>query len=61
MAVFPRYAKVLEADSTSMRVRTALQLINQTLDEFLTEQEGEFDQTKWDSSPAHKRAALFMI
>jgi len=26
-----------------MRVRTALQLINQTLDEFLAEQEGEFD------------------
>jgi putative DNA methylase len=40
MAVFSRYAKVLEADGTPMRVRTALQLINQTLDEFLTEQEG---------------------
>ena len=31
-----------------MRVRTALQLINQILDEFLTEQEGEFDpDTRW--------------
>ena len=48
MAVFSRYAKVLEADGTPMRVRTALQLINQTLDEYLTEQEGEFDaDTRW--------------
>lgn len=48
MAVFSRYAKVLEADGSPMRVRTALQLINQTLDEFLTEQEGEFDSdTRW--------------
>jgi putative DNA methylase len=48
MAVFTRYAKVLEADGTPMRVRTALQLVNQTLDEFLTEQEGEFDaDTRW--------------
>lgn len=31
-----------------MRVRAALALINQTLDEFLTEQEGEFDtDTRW--------------
>ena len=34
MAVFSRYAKVLEADGTPMRVRTALQLINQELDAF---------------------------
>jgi len=48
MAVFSRYAKVLEADGTPMRVRTALQLINQNLDEFLSEQEGEFDaDTRW--------------
>lgn len=48
MAIFSRYAKVLESDGTPMRVRTALQLINQTLDEFLTEQEGEFDaDTRW--------------
>ena len=31
-----------------MRVRTALGLINQTLDEVLSEQEGEFDpDTRW--------------
>lgn len=48
MAVFSRYAKVLEADGTPMRVRTALTLINQTLDEVLAEQEGEFDtDTRW--------------
>jgi putative DNA methylase len=48
MAVFSRYSKVLEADGTPMRVRTALQLINQILDEFLSEQEGAFDaETRW--------------
>ncbi|MBG1245515.1 DUF1156 domain-containing protein [Nostoc sp. NZL] len=43
MAIYSRYSKVLESDGTPMPVRTALQLINQTLDEFLAEQEGEFD------------------
>ena len=48
MAVFSRYSNVLESDGSSMRVRTALQLINQTLDAFLTEQEGAFDDdTRW--------------
>ncbi|MCZ2207310.1 DUF1156 domain-containing protein [Cylindrospermopsis raciborskii] len=48
MAVFSKYAAVLESDGSPMRVRTALQLINQILDEFLTEQEGEFDgDTRW--------------
>jgi putative DNA methylase len=48
MAVFSHYAKVLEADGTPMRVRTALALINQVLDEVLAEQEGEFDaDTRW--------------
>jgi putative DNA methylase len=48
MAVFSKYTAVLEADGSPMRVRTALQLINQILDEFLTEQEGEFDgDTRW--------------
>jgi putative DNA methylase len=43
MAVFSRYARVLEADGSPMSVRTALGLINQTLDEIMTEQEGDFD------------------
>lgn len=48
MSVFSRYSKVLESDGTPMRVRTALQLINQTLDEVLAEQEGEYDtDTRW--------------
>jgi len=48
MGVFSRYAKVLEADGTPMSVRTALGLINQALDQFLSEQEGEFDtDTRW--------------
>lgn len=48
MAIFSRYAKVLEPDGSAMRVRTALALINQVLDEILAEQEGEFDtDTRW--------------
>ena len=48
MGVFTRFAKVVESDGTSMSVRTALALINQTLDEILAEQEGEFDaDTRW--------------
>lgn len=48
MAVFSRFAKVLEADGSPMRVRTALGLINQLLDEALTEQDSEYDPaTRW--------------
>jgi putative DNA methylase len=48
MAVFSRYLKVLETDGSPMRVRTALALINQGLDEVLTELESEFDpDTRW--------------
>ncbi len=48
MAVFTRYSKVMESDGSPMTVRTALALINQTLDEVLAEQEGEFDaDTRW--------------
>ncbi|RPK49464.1 hypothetical protein EES37_07455 [Streptomyces sp. ADI91-18] len=43
MAVFSRYAQVLEVDGKPMAVRTALTLINQILDEVLSEQEGDFD------------------
>jgi putative DNA methylase len=48
MAVFSRYVKVLEADGSPMRIHTALGLINQALDEVLTEQESEYDAlTRW--------------
>ena len=48
MAVFTRYAKVIESNGSPMTVRTALGIINQSLDEVLAEQEGEFDSdTRW--------------
>ena len=48
MAVFSRYARVVEADGTPMTVRSALGLINQALDELLSEQESDFDaDTRW--------------
>jgi putative DNA methylase len=48
MAVFSSYAKVVEPSGEPMRVRTALALINQVLDEVSAEQEGEFDEdTRW--------------
>jgi len=43
MSVFSRYAEVLEADGKPMSVRTALQIINQELDVFFNEQDGELD------------------
>jgi putative DNA methylase len=48
MAVFSRYIRVQETDGSPMQVRTALTIINQSLDEVLAEQEGEFDaDTRW--------------
>jgi putative DNA methylase len=43
MAVYTRYAKVLDAEGKPLRVREALALINQNLAESLAEQEGDFD------------------
>lgn len=43
MGVFSRYKAVLEADDSPMTVKTALQLINRELDEFLNDVQGEFD------------------
>lgn len=48
MAVFTAYAKVVVGGDRQMSVATALQLINQTLDELQSEQESEFDSdTRW--------------
>ncbi|MGO8901319.1 MAG: DUF1156 domain-containing protein [Isosphaeraceae bacterium] len=48
MAIFTRYAKVVESNGKPMTVRTALGIINQVLDEVLSEQEGDFDpDTRW--------------
>jgi len=44
MAIYSRHESVLEPDGSKLTIRTALQLINQVLDEYLTEQEGEMDQ-----------------
>lgn len=43
MGVFSRYKAVLESDDSPMSVKTALQLINKELDEYLGGIQGEFD------------------
>ena len=48
MAIFSRYEKIMEQAGSKMSVKTALSLINKTLDEILAEQEGDFDaETRW--------------
>ena len=48
MAVYTRFAKVIDAEGKSLSVRAALAMINQVLDEALAEQEGDFDvDTRW--------------
>ena len=42
MAVFTRYAKVIDAEGKPLSVREALELINRTLDEVLTRTGGRF-------------------
>ncbi|TFE80009.1 MULTISPECIES: DUF1156 domain-containing protein [Micrococcus] len=62
MAIFSRYSSVLENDGTPMSVKTALGLINQVLDEVLSENDGDLDadsrfclkwylQYGWDAAP----------
>lgn len=43
IGVFSRYKAVLESDDSPMTVKTALQMINQELDEYLGVIQGEFD------------------
>lgn len=48
MTVFSQYKQVIDIEGSPLRVRIVLQIINQVLDEYLTEQEGEFDNdTRW--------------
>ena len=48
MAVYTRYSSVLDAAGEQLPVHEALSLINQTLDETLAEQEGDYDaDTCW--------------
>jgi putative DNA methylase len=50
MAVYTRFSKVIDAEGNSLSVRGALALINQTLDESLAQQEGDFDaDSRWAS------------
>ena len=43
MGVYSKYSQVLEADGTPMTIRSALQIINQELDLYFNEQDGELD------------------
>ena len=48
MAIYTKYAQVLDAEGKPLSVRQALALINEILDEVLAEQEGDFDpETRW--------------
>lgn len=48
MGIYTRYAQVLDTAGKPLTVREALALINQTLDEALAEQEGDFDaDSRW--------------
>lgn len=48
MAVYTRYAKVIDAEGNALTVKQALALINEKLDAVLAEQEGDFDaDTRW--------------
>ena len=48
MSVFTRYSEVLDSLGESMVVHEALTLINQTLDEVMSDQEGSFDsESRW--------------
>jgi putative DNA methylase len=44
MAVFSQYAAVLDADGSPMSIRTALQIINEELDAYFAEQDGDLDE-----------------
>ena len=44
IGVYSRYSKVLEADGTPMTVRSALQVINQELDLYFSDQDSDLDR-----------------
>lgn len=44
IGVYSRFSQVLEADGSSMTVRAALQLINQEVDAYFSDQDGELDR-----------------
>jgi putative DNA methylase len=61
MAIFSRYASILEADGSPMSVRTALGIINSELDRYFAELEGQMDAdtrfcVSWYEQYQYKRA-----
>ncbi|WP_343090062.1 DUF1156 domain-containing protein [Parolsenella catena] len=44
IGVYSRFSRVLEADGSLMTVRAALQIINQELDSYFSDQDGELDR-----------------
>ncbi len=44
IGVYSRYSKVLEADGSPMTVRSALAIINQEIDAYFSDQDGELDR-----------------
>ena len=44
IGVYSRYSQILESDGTPMTVRSALQIINQELDAYFSDQDGELDR-----------------
>jgi putative DNA methylase len=63
MGIFTRYSKVIEADGSAMSVRSALQLINTAIDEFLSAQESQMDDwtrfaVTWFSQNAYQQGAF---
>ena len=43
MGIFTRHSSVLELDDSPMSIKTALQLVNAALDDYLSEQEADYD------------------
>lgn len=43
MGIFSKYSKVVESDGSDMTVRSALQVINQEIEAYFNEQDGELD------------------
>ncbi len=62
MGVYSRYAKVLEVGGEPMSVRGALHCINEALDAYLTEQDGELDaDSRFCDAPDRVRALAYRL
>ncbi len=61
IAIFSRYAKVVEADGRPMTVSSALGLINEVLAEALSGEESEFDADTRFASPGLSNMAITQV